>query len=248
MPAIAETGCGLVLPAQGLHTGCAFYRSVSLYKVRLTPAKSGSHEALHTSCESTGTRKENRHQNRRVDDRCGSAAGHFHTSACLHSRPGPGSDQTHPCVLPSPSGIGSLTFARGLPVMALSLQVAKVPCGHLVVRVVAATLASVTVESPTPSGGELERLPCRSAQVARPCDVRRDHTEGQCASFDSNPSGRLHLTHLLCSSNNCPLSTADVRAIPTASYLPPFLSNTVRFHRLTPHGRRDSCDSRDHLT
>ena len=132
--------------------------------------------------------------------------------------------------------------------MALSLQVAKVPCGHLVERAVAATLASVTVESPTPSGGELERLPCRSAQVARPCDVRRDHTEGQCASFDSNPSGRLHLTHLLCSSNNCPLSTADVRAIPTASYLPPFLSNTVRFHRPTPHVRRDSCDSRDHLT
>ena len=187
MPAIAETGCEVSLPAQGLYTGCAFYRLVSLYKVRLTPAKSGSHEALHTSCESTGTRKENRHQNRRVDDRCGSDAGHVHTSACLHSRPGPGSDQTHPCVLPSPSGIGSLTFARGLPVMALSLQVAKVPCGHLVERAVAATLASVTVESPTPSGGELERLPCRSAQVARPCDVRRDHTEGQYASLTRIP-------------------------------------------------------------
>ena len=71
--------------------------------------------------------------------------------------------------------------------MALSLQVAKVSCGHLVVRVVAATLASVTVESPTPSGGELERLPCRSAQVARPCDVRRDHTEGQYASLTRIP-------------------------------------------------------------
>jgi len=81
--------------------------------------------------------------------------------------------------------------------MALSLQVAKVPCGHLVERAVAATLASVTVESPTPSGGELERFPCRSAQVARPCDVRRDHTEGQYASFDSNPSGKLHL-HTCC--------------------------------------------------
>jgi hypothetical protein len=73
--------------------------------------------------------------------------------------------------------------------MALSLQVAKVPCGHLVERAVAATLASVTVESPTPSGGELERFPCRSAQVARPCDVRRDHTEGQYTSVHSNPSG-----------------------------------------------------------
>jgi hypothetical protein len=80
MPAIAETGCEVSLPAQGLYTGCALYCLVSLYKVRLTLATSGAHEALHTGCASPGTRKENRHQNRRVADRCGSVAGYFHTS------------------------------------------------------------------------------------------------------------------------------------------------------------------------